>query len=222
MGSHLSKEIVALLRKELIMEWRQKYAFNGLLLYVLSTVFVCYLSFKQIIDIPTWNALFWIIQLFAGINAIAKSFISESRGRMLYYYSITGARPVIISKFIYNFLLMLLLSFINLFFYSLFVGNPVKDLALFVIAMVCGSAGFASVLSMVSAIASKAGNSATLMSILSFPIMIPLLITTIRFSKNAIDGLAWSVSMPYLTILLALNAMIIALGLLLFPYLWRD
>ena len=216
------KEISALLKKELMLEWKQKYAFNGLLLYVLSTVFICYLSFRQILDVPTWNALFWIIQLFAGINAIAKSFLSESSGRMLYYYSITGPRPVILSKIIYNFLLIIVLSFINLLFYSLFIGNPVQDLPMFILAMVLGSAGFSSVLSMVSAIASKAGNSATLMSILSFPILIPLLMTTIRFSKNAIDGLPWSVSYPFIIILCSLNVLIIALGFLLFPYLWTD
>lgn len=222
MGDQLMSEVKALLQKEIRLEWRQKYAFNGLLLYVLSTVFVCYLSFKQIIDIPTWNALFWIIQLFAGINGIAKSFIAESKGRMLYYYSITGPKPMLISKFIYNFLLMNFLSLINLTFYSLFVGNPVQEMSMFIISVVLGSAGFSSVLTMVSAIASKAGNSATLMSILSFPILIPLLITVIRLSKNAIDGLAWSVSSSYVIILAALNVMIVALGLVLFPYLWKD
>lgn len=93
---------------------------------------------------------------------------------------------------------------------------------MFFLAVFLGSSGFASVLSMVSAIASKAGNNSTLMSILSFPILIPLLMTTIRFSKNAMDGLAWSVSWQYIIILTALNALVFALAYLLFPYLWRD
>ena len=76
----LFNEVKHLIAKEINLEWKQKYAFNGLLLYVISTVFVCYLSFKQIIDVPTWNALFWIIMLFASVNAIAKSFIQESKG----------------------------------------------------------------------------------------------------------------------------------------------
>ncbi len=215
-------ELTALIRKELMLEWKQKYAFNGLLLYVIGTVFICYLSFIQINDVPTWNALFWIIQLFAGINAIAKSFLQENKGRFLYYYSISHPRNILLSKIIYNFLLMITLSVFNLLFYSIFIGNPVQDMTLFILAMILGSAGFSSVLSMVSAIVSKAGNGATLMSILSFPILIPLLITAVRFSKNAIDGLDWSVSTSYIIILLALNLMVITLGLLLFPYLWKD
>ncbi len=213
---------LALVEKEIRLEWRQKYAFNGLLLYVGATVFICYLSFKEILDVPVWNALFWIIQLFAGVNAIAKSFLQESSGRALYYYTLADPRAIILSKIFYNFLLMMLLSFFNLFFYSLFIGNPVQDMSMFILVMILGSLGLSSVLSMVSAIASRAGHSAALMPILSFPVILPLLMTTIRLSKNAIDGLNWSVSQPLIIILLSMNVLIVALAYLLFPYLWKE
>jgi len=216
------REIKYLIKKEMLQEWKQKYAFQGLLLYVVSTVFVCYLSFRHIIDPPTWNALLWIILLFAAVNAVAKSFMQESRGRMLYYYTLANAASIIMAKTIYSLLLMIILSIVSLAFYSLFVGSPVQNYQMYFVAMILGSAGLASVLSMVSAIASKAGSNTTLMAILGFPILIPLLMTTIRFSKNAMDGLAWSVSYNLMIILIALNVMVIALSYLLFPYLWRE
>ncbi len=216
------REIKYLVRKEILQEWKQKFAFQGLMLYVVSTVFVCYLSFRQIIDPPTWNALFWIIILFAGVNAVAKSFMQESRGRMLYFYTLADARSIIISKTVYSMILMLFLAMLSLAFYSLFVGNPVQDFPLYLLSMLLGTAGFSAVLSMVSAIASRAGSNTTLMAVLSFPVLIPLLITIIRISKNAMDGLAWSVSQQYIIILLALNTLVIALSYLLFPYLWRE
>ena len=215
-------EIRNLIAKELRLEWKQKYAFNGLLLYVVSTIFVCFLSFKQIIDPPTWNALFWIIMLFAAVNAIAKSFLTESTGRQLYFYSLASAQAVIISKIIYNLGLMMILSIINFIFYSLFIGNLVQDVPMFIVGLLLGSAGFASVMTLISAIASKAGSSSTLMAILSFPILILLLITIIRFIKNAMDGLDWSVNYKFLLILVALNMLTVALSYLLFPYLWRE
>jgi len=205
-----------------MLEWKQKYAFNGLLLYVVSTIFVCFLSFKQIIDPPTWNALFWIIMLFAAVNAVAKSFMTESRGRLLYFYTLSSAQSVIVAKTIYNVGLLLVLSVINLIFYSLFVGNLVQDLGMFIIGMLLGSMGFACIMTLISAIASKAGGGSTLMAILSFPLLIPLLITIIRFTKNAMDGLDWSVNYKFLIILIALNVLTLALSYLLFPYLWRD
>jgi heme exporter protein B len=216
------KEIKSLLQKEIMLEWKQKYAFNGLVLYVISTIFICFLSFKQIIDPPTWNALFWIIMLFAAVNAIAKSFLTESRGRQLYFYSIASAQAVIISKVIYNLVLMLVLSLFNFIFYSLFIGNIVQDMPMFIMGLLLGSAGFASVMTMISAIASKAGSNSTMMAILSFPILIPLLITIIRFSKNAMDGIGWNVNCQFALILVALNLLTIALSYILFPYLWRE
>jgi heme exporter protein B len=60
------------------------------------------------------------------------------------------------------------------------------------------------------------------MAILSFPIMVPLLMLLIKFSKNAIDGLDRSVSINELTAILLLNVITIAISLLLFPYIWRE
>lgn len=215
------KEIIALFRKEVLLEWRSKYAINGILLYVASTVFVCYLSFKKINPV-TWNALFWIIMLFASVNAIAKSFIQESRARQLYYYTVASPQAVIISKIIYNSLLMLALSVISLLFYTVVFGNPLADPMMYIVGVIIGSTSFSTVFTMVSAIASKAGNNATLMSILSFPVIIPLLLLLIRFSKNAMDGLDRSTGMNELLALISLNIIVVAISLILFPYLWRD
>ncbi|MBK9479805.1 MAG: heme exporter protein CcmB [Bacteroidetes bacterium] len=218
----LASEIKHLIAKELKQELRQKYALGGILLYVVSTVFVCYLSFRNIIDKPTWNALFWIILLFGSINAVAKSFIQESKGRQLYFYTLVSPQAVIISKILYNSLLMLLLSLVCFLVYSLFIKNLVDDIPYFILTLVMGSIGFASVLSMVSAIASKTNSNFSLMAILSFPMLIPLLLSLIKVSKNAVDGLDRSLSTPYFGVLLLINLMVILLSFVLFPYLWRD
>jgi heme exporter protein B len=217
----LAKQIKHLIFKELKLEMRNKYALGGILLYVVSTIFVSYLSFKKIVTPATWNALFWIILLFASINAIAKSFISETKGKLLYMYTLASPQAIILSKIIYNSILLIVLSGLCLLTYSLFVGYIIQDLPLFLITLLLGSFGFSSLLTMVSAISSKAGNNFTLMAILSFPIIIPLLMILIKLSKNAIDGLErWDLN--YLFVLLFLNVIIVALSYLLFRYLWRD
>ncbi|MGK6351768.1 heme exporter protein CcmB [Parapedobacter sp. DT-150] len=218
---NLFHEVKSLIRKDMILEWRSKYAINGILLYVVSTVFVCYQAFKSV-DPITWNALFWIIMLFASVNAINKSFVQESRGRQLYYYTIASAKAIILSKIIYNMFVMLLLSAIAYLFYSIIFQNPLGDPALYLMAVILGSIGFASVFTMVSGISAKAGNNSTLMAVLSFPIIIPLLLVLIKVSKNAMDGLERSVSYDELAVLAAINVISIAISLLLFPYLWRD
>ena len=217
----LIRQVKHLIAKEIRLEMRNKYALGGILLYVVSTVFVSYLSFKQIIHPATWNALFWIILLFASINGVAKSFMNETRGRLLYLYTLVSPQAVILSKIIYNIFLLSVISGLCLLVYTLFVGNLIQDLPLFLITLLLGSIGFSSLLTMVSAIASKTSNNFTLMAILSFPIMMPLLMVLIKLSKNAIDGLEiWDTNS--LLVLLFLNVIIIALSYLLFRYLWRD
>ena len=215
-------DILFLIKKEAQLEFRQKYALGGILLYVVSTTFVCYLSFRSIVDVPTWNALYWIIVLFASINAVSKSFAQETQGKLLYLYTLTNPRAIIISKILYNSGLLAILTLVTTLFYSLFLGNIIQDIFQFIVVAISGAIGLASVLTLVSAIAAKTNNSVSLMAILSFPIIMPLLITIIRASKNAIDDLGWSVNGKYILVLLALNALITTLSYLLFPYLWRD
>ncbi|WP_343533195.1 heme exporter protein CcmB [Pedobacter sp.] len=219
---HLAQQVKHLIKKEIILEWRSKYALNGVLLYVVSTVFVCFMSF-QIIDKITWNALFWIIMLFASINAIAKSFLQESKGRQLYIYTLVSPTALIIAKTIYNSLLMIILTVIALAFYCLvFEPNKDIDILMYLLAAVLGSLSFSTIFTMVSAIASKTGNGGMLMAILSFPIIIPVLIVLIKFAKNAMDGLDRSVSLDEIGLLVLINVMVMTVALLLFPYLWRD
>ncbi len=221
----LLKEITSLVRKDIALEWRQKYAFSGMLLYVGSTVFICYMSFGlrgQSLTLPAWNALFWIILLFTSVNAIAKSFVQESRGRMLYLYTLVSPQGLILAKIIYNTLLMLVLSALAFVFYSVVLGNPVQDLALFSVALLLGATGFSCALTMISGIAAKATNSATLMAVLGFPVIIPMLLMLIKVSKNALDGLDRAVSMDEIYTLLAINAIVLAVSYLLYPFLWRE
>jgi heme exporter protein B len=218
----MRKEIGALLQKEILLEWRQRYALGGMFLYVVTTVFVCFLSFKNVIDANAWNALFWIIVLFASVNASAKSFLQENKGRLLYYYTLCSPQAFILSKIIYNIFLILILSLTCFAFYSLFLGNRVENLTLFGVIVVLGSTGIASLLTMISAIASKANNNFTIMAILALPIIMPLLITIIHLSKNAIDGIDLSVNLKYFSILFLLDCIVAILSYLLFPYLWKD
>jgi heme exporter protein B len=99
----LMVQVQAWLYKEFLMEWRQKYALNGIILYTVSTIFICYLAFSirgASMSPNVWNTLLWIIVLFSAINAIAKSFLQESDRRNVYYYSITSPLAIIIAKII--------------------------------------------------------------------------------------------------------------------------
>lgn len=216
------QQVKTLFLKEFTLEWRSRYALNGMLLYVISTVFVCYLSFRNVVSVPVWNALFWIIMLFASINAVGRSFIQERKGRLLYYYSIASPQAFLLAKMAYNSLLMLVITFLAYAIYGGMVGDLVQDHLMFSVALVLGSTGFSLILTLMSAIASKTENNMSLMAILSFPVQLPFLITLIKLSKNAVDGLDPSVSYGLITVLALIIVIVLTLSYILFPYLWRD
>jgi heme exporter protein B len=216
-----ANQLYNLIRKEFVLEFRQKASLGGVLVYVVSTIFISALSFNKIIEPRTWNALYWIIFLFSAITICGKSFVKESGGAALNNYVLYKPLVFFGSKLIYNFIFLLSISLITLFFYSWFVGFIVNNSALFVLVLFLACMGFSAILTLMSAIASKAENNYSMMSILSFPMLIPVLILVLRLGKQAIDGLDWSVSTDFLLILTSINAICIVLSLLLFPYLWR-
>jgi heme exporter protein B len=215
-------EFNALVLKEVKLELKQKYVINGILLYLVSTIFVTYLAFENVINRETWNSLFWIILLFVAVNGISKSFLQESRGRYLYYYTIASPQAVVMSKIVYNLLLMLLLSLLAFGFFILLMGNQVVNLPLFLVTLVLGSFGLSSVLTMVAAIASRASQNFSLMAILSFPIILPLLGTLMKTAGKAMQTVDWDGVTELVVILVTINFAVIILAYLLFPYLWKD
>jgi heme exporter protein B len=92
----------------------------------------------------------------------------------------------------------------------------------FLLAVVLGGIGFAAVLTLISAIAARAGNGLGLMAILGFPLVLPMLLAVMRASKLSLDGVAWSVTSTYFLGLILLDVITITLAWVLFPYLWRD
>lgn len=215
----------ALFQKELKLELRQKHALAGVLLYVLATVFVCYLGFQQIDSAKTWGALLWVTGVFTAFNAMQKSFATESSGTHLYMYSLADPRAIILSKAAYNALFVAVLNLISVFFFILFFGTkPLADMdiAQFLLGLLLGSTGLGLALTFVAGIAFRSGAGVGLVAILGFPVIIPLLITIVRHTTLSLEGVSALANSLNLVVLIVLNAVSFALSYLLFPYLWRE
>jgi heme exporter protein B len=217
--------VIALLKKEFILELRRKSVISGLGLYLLSITFICYLTFnlrQNAISPNTWSALFWLTILFSVVNSVAKSFIGEKRGTLIYYYTIASPQQIILSKIIYNTILCWVISMTGYVLFSIFIYNPVQDQLTFFLALLLTSVGFSASLSLISGISAKANNSNVLMAVLSFPVVISILLMAVRITKNAVDGIDRASSTDELLNLLAINCIAGALGYVLFPYIWRS
>ena len=213
----------ALLKKDLLLEWRQLHTFYGILLYIASTIFVIYLTLADSPNAETWNSLFWVIQLFVCVNTVAKSFLQESRGRMLYFYSIASPVEFITAKLLYNALLMLIMNAVSLVLFFVFLENPVSDSLLFLGISFLGGFSLSLVFTIMSAIAAKAQQNAALIAILGFPVILPTLLLLMRLSKVAFAEVFNEGAVLQLTgLVLGMDVLVIALAVVLFPFLWKD
>ena len=217
--------IVTLLKKELTLELRRKSVLFGIGVYLISLIFITYLTFSlrhNQINEATWSALFWITILFVTINSVAKSFIGERKGLSLYYYTIASAQAVLISKILSNTILSFALSLCGYFLFATLIYNPIEDHAIFIVTLLLTSIGFSAALTLLSAIASRANNSHVIHAILSFPVLLSVLLMAIRITKNLLDQIDPSASYDELLNLLAINSILTGLACVLFPYIWRS
>jgi len=215
-----TRHIYTLIKKDLLLEVRQQYSFYGILLYIMATIFVLYMTIREP-EAKVWNGLFWVIQLFICINAVAKSFLQETRGRMLYFYSIVNPRDFILAKLVFNSVLMLLMSFLSILLFSLFLGNPVQKVLPFIGLVLLGGWSLSLVFTFLSAIAAKAQQNAAIMAILGFPIIIPQLMLLMQLSNTVFSdkmGIAYST----LLLIVVLDVLVVMLAVILFPFLWKD
>ena len=215
------KEIFLLIRKDLVLELRNSYAIGGTLLYIFSTIFLVYFSFVEV-NAAAWNTLFWIIGLFVAVNAVGKSFLQENSRVQMYYYTLVSPLSVILAKILYNILLLLLLLLLAWAAFGFVTGSPVKDYGQFFLAILLGSVGFSITFTFISAISGKASNNATLMAILSFPLILPILTTLLKLTANASRLMQDTGIARDIWILVGIDLFLLAIALVLFPFLWRE
>ena len=214
-------QITHLLLWELRSEWRNRYALGSVLLYVAATTVVIYFAVQNFTPM-TFNALYWVVLFFGATVASGRSFLREGGKRHYYYYTLATPEALLVSKFLYNTLIILLISLLTWGLLGFFSGKLfVLEPGYFVAALLLASIGLSAILTFVAALAARAGGSGTLMAVLSFPLVVPLLYLLVNAGGYAV-GLTSGQESQYLTLALAIDLLALAVGLVLFPFVWRD
>ena len=214
-------QIIQLIRKDFTIDFRQGFALSSVFLFAVTTVFMCYKIFGDLQG-QSWNAVFWIIFLFSALNAILRSFIQENGARELYYFSLLNPIAVLFSKIIYNTVFLFILGALTYFVMLLFTSNGARDLPLFMLTLGLGSLGLSIAFTFVTAIGSKSNNNSTLIAILAFPISLGIMLLLIKLSADALGLITDTSLQTDVIMLLAINAVLLGLSIILFPLLWRN
>lgn len=217
---HLGK-IFAIVKKDFDIEIRQKYAVGGVILFAVTSAYFIYKTFTELVRME-WNILLWFIVLYAGLNAIVKSFLQERQETYLYYYTLFDPLDVILGKLIYNILFMLFLSGIVIGVFTILLGNPIVEHGLFYQGLFLGVIGISAVFTFVSSVSGAGGANSTMMSILALPLVLPNVLLMQKVTSVSMRLIQDSSVSNDLFMMFGIDLLMIGMMLLIFPSVWRS
>jgi ABC-type transport system involved in cytochrome c biogenesis permease component len=217
--NHLLQQTLILFKKEVLAEWRNRFALLSILILLLCSVFIVY-TIQDTTDNESWHSLFYVMLIFGVIQNIGRSFLSESRQIMQYYRNLVDNRALIASKILYQFMinsifLALLFALMNFFLIQeiYYLGQYLITALLFTL---CNSVIF----TFNAAIASSARNSGLIASVLSLPLLLPNLIVSLKVAGKSLMEVGNLSFIQDWLILMLLILLVSVLSLVLFRNIW--
>ena len=223
MNSMLS--IWAVVSKDFRSELRTRYAMNALLMFVVTSVATILFALREDeVSTDVLSGMFWVVIFFSAMSGLSRIFVSEEeRGTAMTLQLVASPSEVYFGKLIFNCGLTLVLSSaVTVLYLAVFPAFIIKSAAIFLMTILLGSLGFASSATIIAAIIAKANTKGTLYPVLSFPILIPLLLTVMKSTARALDGDSVTAALSEFQILVSYVMIMIAGSSLLFDYVWKD
>lgn len=222
---HTMRGAAAVFAKDLYSELRTRYALNALIMFVVVTLSIILFSTAGETVSPSLSAgILWIIIFFAAMSGLSRSFVSEEeRGTSMTLQLWVKPSSVLLGKLAFNALLLYILNTLIIIAYTVTMPSfTVKTLSIFLLTIFLGSFGLASASTFIAAIISKANSKGTLYPVLSFPILLPLLISVIDATRLSVDGASLFDAFGDLKIMVSYAAVVTAVSIVLFDFVWRD
>lgn len=154
--------------------------------------------------------------------AVLKTFGRENEGRYFYYYTIYHPLELFIAKTFYN-LILLLFIFLALWgVLFIMAGNHFSRPEWFLATGLMACVGLSVLLTLISSIAIKTQQNASLTAVMALPLMIPILINILRLTAYSLGSTPDENPWNEVTLLASIISLVTGMALWLFPYLWRS
>jgi len=216
---------IALFKKDFHSELRTRYAINSLAMFIIVAISVILFAVGQEkLSEGLAGGLFWVVIFFTAMSGLARAFVSEEeRGTSLTLQLIAAPSTVFSGKLLFNIILVFCMNtVIALLYAALFESFVIKNFSLFVFAFVIGNIGLAVSSTIIAAIIAKAGAKGTLYPVLSFPILLPLILTSVQLTLFALDGTSIEDAKFELAIVVSYDVVMLTVSYMLFDFIWKD
>jgi heme exporter protein B len=215
----------SLFRKDLNSELRTRYAVNALAMFIIVAISVILFSIgDEKITPELTGGLFWVIIFFTAMSGLSRAFVSEEeRGTTLALQLVASPSTIFTGKLIFNTILVFCMNTVIALLYStLFEAFVLENFVLFLYSFILGNIGLAVSSTIIAAIIAKAGAKGTLYPVLSFPILLPLILTSVRLTIFSMDGISFERAKFELAIVLSYDVIMTTASYMLFEFIWKD
>jgi len=174
-----------------------------------------------VLDADLSAALLWLILFFTSMAGLSRAFVQEEEAGTVTALRL-AARPdaVFIGKYLFNVTLLFSLDVLVVPLFWVLLQQTVALPLSFLAVVLLGTAGLAGASTMVAAIVAKAGARGPLMTVLAFPVLLPLLLGAISSTRTCFVG--DKAIAADLLFLFCYNGVALTASLLLFPYVWDE
>jgi len=215
----------AVFQKDFHSEIRTRYAINSLAMFIIVAISVILFAVGQEkISEGLTGGLFWVVIFFTAMSGLSRAFVSEEeRGTSLTLQLTASPSTVYSGKLIFNVVLVFCMNtVIALLYAALFESFIIQNFLLFFLSFIFGNIGLAISSTIIAAIIAKAGAKSTLYPVLSFPILLPLILSSVQLTLFALDGTTIEQAKFELAIVVSYDVVMLTVSYLLFDFIWKD
>ena len=220
-----SRSVGYLLVHTLRTEFRKAHGWVGLLLFALASAYAAYRAVGARPEPATWNALVWVVLMFSAFNALARPLADDVATVRRYQMHLIDPRDFLLARMLYHGLLLSVLSVVIQGAFSLFLGTEhlegTRSLWM-ALGMQTTAWAMAGTITLLGALAARAGAGFGLTAVLGLPLIIPILLLAARLGDAIMSGLGAAEKWESLLFLGTFGGGAAAMGYILFPYLWRE
>jgi heme exporter protein B len=214
-------------RKDVRVELRTRYAIGSIALFSITTLVMVSAALANTpVKAEVKAALIWVILLFAALSGLARAFVREEEaGTAAWLRLAAPATAVYAGKLLFNLMLVFAVELVTVPLSAIFMPSQQVDAGLFVAILIAGGIGLACSATFIAAIiAQTSSGKSALFSIVSFPVLMPLLMAAAQGTACAFSNIASYRARAFADVeVLSMYAVVMTTAsFLLFEYVWHD
>jgi heme exporter protein B len=213
---------LAVMTKDVLCEFRTRYAFGSLIMFSLMTLSSVSISIGST-SLPAEFAavLLWVVLFFCAMAGLSRSFVQEQEsGTMFTLRLYAGPQAVLFGKMLFNLLLLLALTILVIPLFILFLNVDIQLPGLLMMVLLLGDIGIVAVSTLTAAMLARTQGKGSLFTVITFPVLLPQFLSAISGTVKAISGV--DISWQELMFMVSYDVIIIIAASILFDYLWYD